>query len=180
METAQRRSLEETWRHLGDIMPRDGQGQPLIPPAMPSYDDEVLGFSFFRHIVEDDDLSNLTLPRTYFGRSGLERVSFRNTDLSESRMCWNDFKNCDFSWADLSRCDMRASLFENCKFVGAILRGADLRRSSFSGCDFGQADLTEAMADEEETIEYLYDKLTEGQQASMVWHDEPGEEPPGG
>jgi hypothetical protein len=176
----QRRSLEETWRHLGDTMPRDAEGRPFVPPAMPNHDDEVLGFSFFRHIVEDGDLSNLTLPRTYFGRSGLERVSFRNTDLSESRMCWNDFKDCDFSEADLTDCDMRASSFESCKFVGAILRGADLRRSSFNGCDFTGADLTGAVADEDETIEYLYDKLTEDQQATMAWHDEPGEEPPGG
>jgi hypothetical protein len=33
---------------------------------------------------------------------------------------------------------------------------------------------------EGETTEYLYDMLTEEQQASMVWHEEPGPEPPGG
>ena len=177
---AHRRSLEETWIHLGDSMPRDAQGKPFVPPAIPSDDDEVFGFSFFRNFVEGDDLSDVTLPRTYFGRSGLERVSFRNTDLSESRMCWNDFKECDFSAADLSGCDMRASLFENCKFGGASLRGADLRRSSFHACDFSGADLTGAVADENATIEYLYDKLTEEQQASMDWCDDPGEMPPGG
>ena len=95
-------------------------------------------------------------------------------------MCWNDFKNCDFSEADLSGCDMRASEFENCKFIGAIMRGADLRRSSFIGCTFTGAELTGAMADEEETIEYLFDKLTEDQEASIVWQAEPGEQPPGG
>jgi uncharacterized protein YjbI with pentapeptide repeats len=95
-------------------------------------------------------------------------------------MCWTDFVECDFSGADLSGCDMRASVFEDCKFAGAVLRGADLRRSSFQGCDFTGADLTGAVADEDETIEQLYDKLTEEQRASMVWHDDPGEQPPGG
>jgi uncharacterized protein YjbI with pentapeptide repeats len=177
---SQRRSLEETWRHLGDTMPRDELGQPFVPPAMPNYDDRVLGFSFFRHIVEGGDLSNMTLPRTYFGRSGLERVSFQNTDLSESRMCWNDFTGCDFSSADLSGCDMRASLFRDCRFDGTNLRGADLRRSSFEGCSFVGADMAGAVADDYETMDYLFDKLTEAQRATMSVPADPGPQPPGG
>ena len=109
---------------------------PFLPLTMPRHDDETLGFSFFRELIEDADYSNLTLPRTFFGRSGFEQDRFNNTDLSGSRMCWNEFKDCDFSGADLTGCDMRATAFENCKFVGAILRGADLRRSSFNDCDF--------------------------------------------
>lgn len=176
----QRRSLEETWQHLGDWMPRDTQGQPFVPPGMPNYDDEELGFSFFRHGVEDGDYSHLTLPRTYMGRSGLTRVSFRNTDLSESRMCWNDFIECDFSEADLSGCDMRASVFRNCKFIRAVLRGADLRRSSFEDCDFTGAVLNGAVADGEDFLDYVCDSLSVEQQDAMALTDDEGPLPPGG
>src|SRR5262249_50770594 len=89
----------------------------------------------------DTDLSNLTMPRRMINRSGFERVSFRNTDLSQSFMCWNDFINCDFTDADLSCCDMRASIFDSCSFVRCKLIAADLRRSSFEDCDFTDADL---------------------------------------
>ena len=147
---------------------------------MPNYDDAEPGFSLFRTNVEDADLSSLTLPRTFFGRSSLLRVRFANTDLSESRMCWNDFEECDFSGADLSGCDMRASSFEGCKFVGTILRGADLRRSSFDDCDFTGAELTGAVAEVEDAIGCVEDYLTDGQRSVMVGASDPGPEPPGG
>src|SRR4051794_39512339 len=148
---------------------------------MPSvYDEEPLGFSYFRSGLEDADRSHLTMPRTLFSRSWLVRTSFAGTDLSESCMCWNDFDECDSSGADLSGCDMRASHFRGCKFAGAVLGGADLRRSSFGDCDFAGADLSGAVADRAGAGEYLAGKLTAEQSASMVWHDEPGEEPAGG
>jgi uncharacterized protein YjbI with pentapeptide repeats len=162
-------------------MPRDPQGQPIVPASMPSYDDpEPLGFSYFCTGREDADRRNLTLRRTYFGRSLLERVDFRNTDLSESRMCWNDFVGCDFSGADLSGCDMRASLFRDCKFVGTILSHADLRRSAFQGCDFTVAVLTGAVADYYRDEYDLAELLTKEQQAVMDWRDDPGPQPSGG
>ena len=105
-----RRSVEETWQRLeadGLDMPRGPDGGPLIPPAMPNYDDDNPRLSFFRGHWEDADFSALTLPRTYFARSSFGRVDFRNTDLSESRMCWNGFDFCDFRGADLSGCDLR-------------------------------------------------------------------------
>jgi uncharacterized protein YjbI with pentapeptide repeats len=183
-KTPARKSLEETWRHLealGQPMPRDAAGRPFVPDRMPSYDDkEPLGFSYFRYLLEDVDNSNLALPRTYFRRSLLRWVSFANTDLSESRMCWNDFEECDFSGADLSGCDMRASRFEGCKFVGAILRGADVRRSSFENCDFSGADLAGAIAEDEDAIGCVQDYLTGAQQAVMAWAPDSGLEPPGG
>jgi BTB/POZ domain-containing protein KCTD9 len=179
-----RRDLEGTWRYLerqGERMPRDPQGRPFLPPRMPSYDDEEpLGFSYFRCGLQDADNRNLTLPRTCFGRSLLERVDFRNTDLSESRMCWNDFIGCDFSGADLPRCDLRASLFRDCKFVGTILSHADLRRSAFQGCDFTGAVLTGAVADYHRDEYDLAELLTKEQQAVMDWREDPGPEPGGG
>jgi hypothetical protein len=180
-----RRGLEETWRWLeehGEEAPRDPQGRPFVPPRMPSYDDQApLGLTYYKTQLVATDRSNLTLPRTYFGRSLLERVDFRNTDLSESRMCWNDFVGCDFSGADLSGCDLRASNFEGCKFVGTNLGTADLRRSYFSGCDFTDAVLAGAVTDYPDAEKYgLLDLLTKAQRAVMDWRDDPGPEPAGG
>jgi hypothetical protein len=179
-----RLTVEETWQHMesgGAKMPRSPDGKPFIPAAMPAYDDEELGFSFFRTGLEDGELHNLSLPRTFFGRSGFTRVSFENTDLSGSCMCWNDFTNCDFSGADLTGCDMRASVFADCVFDGAILRGANLERSTFEGCTFKGADLTKAIADAVYGDEYgLIDTFSDEQSASMKWNEEAGPEPSGG
>lgn len=181
---AKRLTVEETWRQMeagGATMPRSPDGKPFIPDAMPAYDDEELGFSFFRSGLEDGDLSNLSLPRTFFGRSGFTRVSFENTDLSGSCMCWNDFTNCDFSGADLTGCDMRASVFADCIFDGATLRGANLERSTFEGCTFKGANLTTANADAVYGDEYgLIDTLSDDQLASMKINEDPGPEPGGG
>jgi BTB/POZ domain-containing protein KCTD9 len=179
-----RRSLAETWKHLeanGKRMPRDGKRKPLVPPQIPNHDDDKLGFSFFRTSVEEDDFSDCTLPRTFVGRSELTDVSFRNTDLSESRMCWNEFNGCNFSKADLSGCDMRASKFVRCKFDGADLRGVDLRRSSFEDSSFKGANLKGAIMDNDSAADWGADKhLSKAQVASIVWHDDPGKEPEGG
>jgi hypothetical protein len=179
-----RRSTEESWKHLkkqGHGMPLTRDRKPLVPPRMPRYDDEDLGFSFFKSGLEDDDLSGTTIPRTFFGRSGLERIDFRNTDLSESCMCWDDFIDCDFSRADLSKCDMRSSIFRRCRFVGADLSKSDLRGSTFEGCDFTGAILKGAHADEFYGEEWeLMDRLSEKQRKSMKWSDEPGPQPDGG
>jgi uncharacterized protein YjbI with pentapeptide repeats len=108
-------------------------------------------------------------------------VSFRDTDLSESHMCWNDFTNCDFTKADLSGCDMRASVFDGCKFIGAILRGADLRMSKVAGCSFKGADLSGAAMDRESAAKSGDEKhLSKAQIKSIIWHDDPGAEPEGG
>ena len=185
-KVTRRRSLAETWRHLeeeraGEKMPRNAKGKPFVPPQMPNHDDDELGFSFFRTSAQEADYSYCTLPRTFFGRSELNEVNFRNTDLSESRMCWNDFNDCDFSKADLSGCDMRASKFKACKFDGANLKGADLRRSSFQDCSFKGANLKKAVLDNDSAADWGADRhLSKAQVAAIVWHDEPGEQPAGG
>jgi len=177
-------TVEETWNRLesgGEQMPRSPDGKPFVPAVMPSYDDEELGFSFFRTGLEDEKLENLSLPRTFLGRSGFTGVSFKNTDLSGSRMCWNVFANCDFTGADLSGCDMRASVFADCVFDGANLNAANLEHSTFEGCTFTGADLTGAIADAVYGDEYgLVDNLSDEQSASMTWNEEPGPEPGGG
>jgi uncharacterized protein YjbI with pentapeptide repeats len=116
-----------------------GEGvMPPLPDHLPRpEDEEPLGVSFFRTFVgEGDDLSDLFLPHTFFGRSEINDAAFRNTDFTESNLCWNDFVNVDFTDAVLAGSDMRASLFQRVKFIRTDLRGADLRRSTFEGCIF--------------------------------------------
>lgn len=178
-----RKSLEDTRRFLESkhsSVPRHPDGRPLIRDQMPSFDDEKpLGFGYFRSGLEDADRSHLTMPRTFFGRSWLVRVSFADTDLSESRMCWNDFDDCDFTGTDLSGCDMRASIFRGCTFAGAMLRGADLRRSTFDGCDFTGADLSGAVAEGTGSRTRVRGLLSAEQVAAVSWAEDAGPEPPG-
>jgi uncharacterized protein YjbI with pentapeptide repeats len=130
------------------------QGQaPASPPARrPQFDDDALGVQFFRTLVADSDLSNLTLPGTFFGRSEIVRSSFRNCDLRLSTMCWNDFVDVDFSEACLADCDLRASGFERCRFTNA--------------------DVSRALLGRNQSID-----LSDEQRGTVVWCDD---EPPGG
>ena len=89
MASGVRKSLEETWQHLesrGEKTPRGPDGRPFAPDPMPGYDDEEPGFFNFQCRLEDAENSNLTLPRTFFGNVFFVRVSFADTELSESRM----------------------------------------------------------------------------------------------
>lgn len=178
-----RKSLEETWRYLETMhsrVPRNPDGSPAVLNRMPSIYDEEPRLSFFRTGLEDADRGYLTMPRTFFGRSLFERVSFAGTDLSESCLCWNDFNDCDFAGADLSGCDLRASSFERCSFAGAVLRGADLRRSHFDDCDFAGADLSGAVAAHTDPWLRLRERLSPAQVAAMAWTEDAGPEPEGG
>jgi uncharacterized protein YjbI with pentapeptide repeats len=155
----------------------DGDEIPPLPERPPRYDDEVLGVGFFRTQLADANLDGLTLPRTFFGRSEIRGVSFRDTDISESTANWNDFIDVDFSSADLSRADLRASVFERVNFSRASLRGADLRHATFTDCSFADADLTGAKL-ARESVSLL--RLSPTQQSVIGWHADQGEEPGGG
>jgi uncharacterized protein YjbI with pentapeptide repeats len=151
---------------------------PPLPDHLPSpLDEEPLGVGFFRARVADDRLENLTLPRTLFGRSEVVSVSFRNTDLSESNLCWNDFTDVDFSDASLQRSDIRASVFVGVTFSRANLEGADLRRSTFEDCDFAGARLTGAVVATEQQAAL---RLSAEQANQVVWMSDSGPEPHGG
>jgi BTB/POZ domain-containing protein KCTD9 len=96
---AVRLDYEASCRHLHEMGFPDSDPAPPIPRCKLRYDDdEQLGITFFRTRVTDD-LSGLTLPRTFFGRSEIKEASFRGTDLRESWLCWNDFIDVDFSEA---------------------------------------------------------------------------------
>lgn len=152
-----------------------GEVPPLLVRA-PRHDDEVLGLHFFRTRLEDVHLDGLTLPRTFFGRSEIRKVSMRDSDLSESTANWNDFVDVDLSAADLSRANLRASRFERVSFRGAVLRDADLRHATFRGCAFDAADLTGARLTR--GLRWLF-FLSHAQRRGIDWQP-PGPEPEGG
>ncbi len=162
--------LQQDYLEAGDI--------PPIPDHVPQYDDEEpLGVNFFRMEIDGDDLSNLTLPRTFFGRSEINDVSFQDTDLSESNLCWNDFINVNFSSAILARSDLRASNFSNTSFQASDLSGSDLRQSSFENCTFTDARMTGTVL----TVAQGAALPLSGQQrAEIAWTDSDGAEPGGG
>jgi BTB/POZ domain-containing protein KCTD9 len=163
---------------LCDLGLLDPNERPPIPERLPRHDDEVLGFSVFRARLDDDlDLSDLSLPRTFFGRSEIKRVSFRNTDLHESNLCWNDFLGTDFTDSDLARSDMRSSLFRKVAFVNANLDGADLRRSSFIDCNFEGATMRGVALAREQCPTM---RLSDVQRLAVDWHEDDGPEPDGG
>lgn len=146
-----------------------GSGSPFgLQASSPEHEGGGLG---------EHDLENLTLPRTFFGRSEVSYTSFRNTDLSGSTLCWNDFIEVNFTDADLSECDLRASLYTRTAFVRATLRDADLRRSTFRECVFTDADLRGARLTHERGNTL---PLSEEQKRVIDWQEDEGEEPPGG
>lgn len=172
-----RASYEESVRRLQKDYLEPGEIPPM-PERMPRDDDEVPGVSFFRTFVgEHGDLSNLTLPRTFFGRSEINGALFCNTDLTESCLCWNNFTDVDFTGAVLARCDLRASNFTRTKFIRSDLRNADLRRSVFDGCLFDGALLDGAVMT---TAQARNLPLSETQRRGIALTDDDGPEPDGG
>lgn len=106
----------------------------------------------------------------------MNSISFANTDLSGSFICWNDILHCNFTKCDFSNADMRANLFEDVSFENANLTNADLRHSWFENCTFAGA----KMAGAKVGISSVLD-LTPKQEDEIDWyeHDE-ADEPPGG
>jgi uncharacterized protein YjbI with pentapeptide repeats len=128
--------LKERVEIVGDVQP-----QVSRPPR---HDDEELGPSIFRLLLEDVKLEDLTVPGLYVAHSELRRISFCGSDLHLSAVNWTDLSDCDFTGADLSRSDLRACKFVRCLFRSANLVEADLRGSVFEGCEFTDALLTGA------------------------------------
>lgn len=174
---AGRLDYEASCRRLNELGWADCEPAPPIRSRKPKYDEEEsLGVNFFRTRVEGN-LSGLTLPRTFFGRSEIKGASFHGTDLRESALCWNDFVDVDFSRAVLSDSDLRASLFERVSFVEADLGSVDLRRSAFTNCSFDRASMkgTILTRRQGETL-----SLSASQLSEIYWVDDEGDEPDGG
>jgi BTB/POZ domain-containing protein KCTD9 len=176
---AVRHSYDLSCERLCDLGLLEPNERPPMPERMPRHDDEgPFGFSVFRTRLDDAlDLSDLFLPRTFFGRSEIKRVSFRNTDLHESNLCWNDFLGTDFTGADLARSDMRSSIFKQVVFVNATLDGADLRQSFFTDCNFEGATMRGVQLTWEQ---YPSVRLSKSQKLAVKWRKDEGPEPDGG
>lgn len=171
-------SYEESCRALQRLGYIGDGALPPLPDHRPRHDDdEPLGVEFFRTAVSEGNLANLTLPRTFFGRSEIGPVTFRNSDLSESNLCWNDFLETDFTDCDLIGSDLRASSFKKVRFVNANLRDTDLRRSSFEACDFTGACMHGAKLS---TLQGNGLHLSDQQRKEIEWQSSDGDEPDGG
>lgn len=174
-----RQNYDDSIRRLQELGVLGPGENPPMPDHVPQPEDnEPLGLSFFRTFLgEDADLSNLTLPRTFFGRSEISDVSFRNTDLTESNLRWNDFINVDFTDAVLAKSDFRASLYNNVKFVRTDLRGADMRRADYEDCTFDYAVMDGVLLTRFQAANM---NLNDSQIAVIAWADDDGPEPSGG
>jgi uncharacterized protein YjbI with pentapeptide repeats len=177
--TAPRLDYENSKRRLRDLGFLGEEEQSPLPDHIPQpEDEEPLGVSLFRTAVGDGaDLSNLSIPRTFFGRSEISNVSFHNTDLSESNLRWNDFSDVDFTEAILTRADLRASIYTRVNFTRTDLRGADMRRASFDDCVFDDAMMNGAVLARKHGPRLA---LSSTQKAAIDWRDEDGPAPSGG
>ncbi|HNQ73557.1 MAG TPA: pentapeptide repeat-containing protein [Verrucomicrobiota bacterium] len=173
----QRLPYDESCRALQREQIIEAGDIPPLPQQPPRHDDEVLGVNFFRTSLAEARLDNLTLPRTFFGRSEIRNTSFQNTDLSESTANWNDFIDVSFKSADLSRCDFRACLLEKVLFTEANLTEADFRYCGFKDCDFSGADMTSAKLTKKAGAAL---RLSSVQQNVIDWQVDDGDEPDGG
>lgn len=174
-----RHSYDASVRHLQKLGLLRSNDHPPMPHQVPQpEDEEPLGISFYRTFLQNGvDLGNLTIPRTFFGRSEIREVSFKNTDLTESNLRWNDFIDVDFTEAVLAQADLRASLFTNVKFIRADLRNADMRRSDYEDCDFDSAIMDGAIL----THDQAADMDLSDQQVNVIkWAADEGPEPSGG
>ena len=173
-----RTSYEESCR----ILQREGHIEagaiPLIPKRRPRYDDdEPLGVSFFRTYVDEAKFENMTLRRTFFGRSEISKTSLRHTDLSESSFNWNDFIDVDFSFADLTNSDFRSSILQRVRFTDACLTGVDFRHTTFDNCDFTRTNMSRVRLSRRVGKAI---RLSPEQIKSIDWCDEEGDVPGGG
>lgn len=180
----ERISYEDSYRILQERGHFPEKDVPPLPLRLPTaLDDEPLGISFFRTLVGEEepglveDMGSMTLPRTFFGRTEVRQTSFKNTDLSESCLCWNDFIEVDFTRTTLSGSDLRSSFYDHSLFTQADLSNADLRRATFEACDFTNAVMKGAKLthDQRDSL-----NLSESQCGEIDWQDEDGEEPEGG
>lgn len=165
-------------RQLG-IGSLENSKEPPIPTHRPQHDDEEpLGLTFFRTYVGNGvDLSNLTIPRTFFGRSEIKNVTFQNTDLSESNLCWNDFVDVDFTNAILAGADLRASNYTRVHFKQTDLRGVDMRHATFEECSFENSAMEAAVLTRKQGTAL---SLSTKQNAVIAWRDLDGDPPGGG
>jgi uncharacterized protein YjbI with pentapeptide repeats len=166
-----RRSYHESFTVLNEAVEIVGEPRPVVTRP-PRADDLEFGPSIIRTLVEGADLSDLTLPGLYVGRSELRRVFLAGSDLRLSTFNWNDVSACSFYRCDLSGADLRACNFERCSFTQAELTQADMRHSTFRDCDFTGARLGGTLLLPSQRALLL---LSTEQDAVIAWSDETAE-----
>jgi uncharacterized protein YjbI with pentapeptide repeats len=174
-----RLQYEDSIRRLRELGFLGQEEQPPLPDHVPQPEDEdKLGLGFYKTFIGDGaDLSNLSIPRTFFGRSEISNASFRNTDLTESNLRWNDFIDVDFTEATLVRADLRSSIYTRVRFARTDLRGADMRRADFEKCVFDDAVMDGAILTRRQGAQLA---LSNAQETTVDWRNEDGPEPSGG
>ena len=151
---------------------------PQKPQSMPKHSDEnPTGINFDNMPLENENLGNLDLERTFFYKSEINTCNFENSKLKESHLCWNDFYHTDFTGADLSGSDLRASIFEDVRFIRTNLSNTDLRQSDFENCNFDSANMKGAKLTIGQKKEL---NLSEKQINEIDWMNDEGAEPEGG
>jgi uncharacterized protein YjbI with pentapeptide repeats len=177
--TTQRLSYEDSCRHLQSLGLLTEGIMPVFPDRLPQFDDpQNYGIRFFRtHMDHTSDLSGLSLPRSFIGRSEVRGTLFVNSDLRQSNLTWNNFSHVDFSDAILAGSDLRSSFYVEVRFLRANLRGADLRLATFERCDFAEAAFENAILTRTQGDSMT---LSDQQRAQIDWREDPGREPPGG
>jgi hypothetical protein len=175
-----RRGLEETVAFLGWEDPGQDATDASEEEAEDGSDEEdefvAEGLDYYKSREVRKRFDYLTLRRSYFARSEFERVSFRDADLSGSRIAFADWLDCDFSDADLTGAFIGA-IFVGCDFSRAVLEGADLRWSDFLDCNFAGASMIGAKVVREQRDRLV---LAANQLAEVEWCDDAGPEPPEG
>lgn len=177
--TASRLSYDDSILRLREIGLLQANEHPPLPDHLPQpEDEEPLGLNFYRTFLgEGADLGGLSIPRTFFGRSEISNASFRNSDLTESNLRWNDFIDVNFSEATLARADFRASAYTRVNFTQADLRGADMRYADFDECVFDGAVMDGVVLTRKQGSRLA---LSNAQKAAIAWCDDDGPEPNGG
>lgn len=117
------------------------------------------------------DLDPLTIPRSYFGKVRGYQVSFRQSNLSRSRLAAGLFTDCDFSEADFSEA-LLANCYSGCTFEGAILKNTDFRSLWFEECMFAGASMSGAKLLKCQACMLT---LSETQFAQIDWHEDTDE-----
>jgi len=165
-----RLSLEESWDWLeaeGYEVHRHKDGTPDLYLRRPTQNCSVdHGFSLFRTFIENDDLAHLTIPYTYMGKIRSYQASFRQSDLSHSRLAAGLFTDCDFSDADFSG-SLLANCYMGCTFEGAILKDVDFRSSWFEACTFAGAAMKGAKLLKQQAAMVT---LSEVQRSEIRWY----------
>jgi uncharacterized protein YjbI with pentapeptide repeats len=176
-----KRNYTDSFAILRERLDLIGNPRPdvLTPPR---HDDEEPGPSIFRYIAEQEDLSDLTLPGLYIGRSSLIGISFARSNLRLSTFNWSDFTICDFSSCSLEGADLRGCVFRSCSFRDADMRGSDLRRTALRECDFTGAQMYGARLSRVGWLRRVFGRgarLSGEQRKEVVWCDK-GPAPRGG